>query len=74
MEIMRTTFLLAMNLLPSRFGRDRQVWFKRIRFFATAARQFAVACYLCWMAGEGQPLPATLPPELVPPSKGANPF
>ena len=36
--------------------------------------EFALACYLCWMAGEGQPLPAKLPPELVPPAKGANPF
>jgi len=37
--------------------------------------EFAVACYLCWMASEGQPLPqGTLPPELMPPSKGANPF
>ena len=37
-------------------------------------QEYALACYLCWMAGEGQPLPAKLPPELVPPVKGANPF
>ena len=58
--------------LPARPFRGRGL--SKSGVFATAARQFAVACYLCWMAGEGQPLPATLPPELVPPSKGANPF